>query len=174
MRTKSVSEAGDDLAYLRSIKYRADQGRIYGRVSQYTFDSNFKPATVSKVSRDSLDYEEQFIAIRGLAETVVRLKSEQDGSERIMHAAQNGDFSFDNLLPGRYVFAADLPSVMTPYTPFEITVPAKGCYLVKVRTAYNGRLVGKVTDSKGTAISYADVEVERRESGARISLGKCK
>jgi hypothetical protein len=167
MRTKSVSEAGEDLAYLRSIKYRDDRGRVYGRVSQYTFDSNFKPATASKVSLDSLDYEEQFVAMRVLAGTVVRLKSEQDGSEQTRRASENGDFSFDNLLPGRYVFAADLPSVMTPYKPSEITVPAKGCYMAKVGTAYNGRLVGKVTDSAGTAISYADVEVVRAEDAEK-------
>ena len=56
---------------------------------------------------------------------------------------------------------------MTPYKPFEITVPAKGCYLVKVGTACNGRLVGKVTDSKGTAISYADLEVVRAEDAEK-------
>lgn len=35
--------------------------------------------------------------------------------------------------------------------------------MIKVATAYNGRLVGTVTDGKGSTIPYADVEVVRAE-----------
>jgi len=163
MRTRKVAGAEDDLAYLRSIKYLPDRGRVYGRVSQYTFVPDFKPAAISTVSVDSLDYEEQFVAMRPLPGTALRLKSERDGSEETRYTANNGDFSFDNLLPGRYVFTVDLPVVIAPYKPSEITVAAKGCYMVKVATAYNARVAGRVTDKGGTGISYADVEVVRAE-----------
>jgi hypothetical protein len=162
-RTKTVSEASEELEYLRSIKYRENEGRVYGRVSQYTFEPKFTPAKESKVSRDSLDFEEQFAPMHPLAGTVVRLKSGKDGSERNIRAAENGDFSFENLPPGPYVFSVDLPSVMAPYGPIDITVPAKGCYMAKVGTAYNGRVEGRVSNSEGAGISYADVEIVRAE-----------
>ena len=87
---------------------------MYGRVAQYTFDPKFKPTEASKFSRDSLEYEDQFVAMRPLRGTAIRLKNIGSESEQTMRAASNGDFSFDNLRPGRYEFAVGLPSVMDP------------------------------------------------------------
>lgn len=87
---------------------------MYDRVAQYTFDPKFKPTEASKFSRNSLEYEDQFVAMRPLRGTAIRLKNIGSDSEQTIRAASNGDFSFDNLRPGRYEFAVDLPSVMDP------------------------------------------------------------
>jgi hypothetical protein len=160
-RTRKVSDADVDLTYLRQIKYLPNHGRVYGRVALYTYDPDFKPAKVSTISPDSPGWEEQFLAKRPLPGTVVRVKSAENGNEQTRYAAENGDFAFEDLSPGKYVFSVDLPAVMTPYNIFDVTVPARGCCLVNVGTAYNGRLAGKVSDQRGAAISYVPVEVIR-------------
>jgi hypothetical protein len=50
---------------------------------------------------------------------------------------------------------------MKPWEQRELSVPAKGCSEVNVRTAFNGRLTGKVADKTGVGIPYVAVEVVR-------------
>lgn len=40
-------------------------------------------------------------------------------------------------------------------------MPAKGCSEINIRTAFNGRLAGRVTDKSGAPVSYVGVEVVR-------------
>jgi len=151
-RTQKVSDASADLTYLRTIKNLPDTGRLYGTVSQYIFDPKFRPADVR---------EEQLLSMRPLSGTAVRLKRIEDASEQTTLVEHDGHFAFENLASGKYHLYVDLPPLMKPWEPRELTIPAKGCSEVSVRTAFNGRLTGKVTDTTGAGIPYIDVEVVR-------------
>jgi hypothetical protein len=159
-RTQKASDANTDLTYLRAIKSLPDTGRMYGTVKQYTLDPNFKPGEVSIMSPYG-GPEEQLFSMRPLGGTKLRLKRVEDASEQTTLVGQNGDFAFESLVAGKYQLSADLPPLMKPWEASELTIPAKGCSEVSVRTTFNGRLTGKVTDKAGVGIPYADVEVVR-------------
>jgi hypothetical protein len=50
---------------------------------------------------------------------------------------------------------------MEPWDSQEVTVPAKGCREISIRTAFNGRVSGRVSDPSGAAVPYVAVEVVR-------------
>jgi len=159
-RTQKVSDASNDLAYLRTLSKLPNKGRVYGTVKQYTFDPNFKPAEVSLMSPYG-GPEEQLFSMRTLPGTAVHLKGGQGSAQQVARAGQDGDFAFENLAPGRYTISVDLPKLMKPWESREITVPGKGCSEISVRTAFNGRIAGTVTDKTGAALPYVAVEVVR-------------
>ena len=159
-RTQKVSDAGADLAYLRTIKNLPDSGRLYGTVKQYTFDPKFRPAEVSIMSPYG-GPEERLLSMRPLVGTALRLRRVEDASEQMTQVEHDGNFTFENLASGKYQLSVDLPPLMKPWESRELTIPAKGCSEVSVRTAFNGRLTGKVTDKTGAGIPYIDVEVVR-------------
>jgi hypothetical protein len=134
-RTQKVSDAGADLTYLRTIKNLPDTGRLHGTVKQYTFDPKFKPAEVSIMSPYG-GPEEQLFSMRPLFGTTVRLKRVEDTSEQTTQVEHNGNFAFENLASGKYQLSVDLPPSMKPWDSRELTVPAKGCSEVNVRTAF--------------------------------------
>jgi len=159
-RTQKASDAGADLTYLRTIKNLPDIGRLYGTVKQYTFDPKFTPAEVSIMSPYG-GPEEQLFSMRPLFGTAVRLKRVEDTSEQTTQVEHDGNFAFENLASGKYQISVDLSPLMKPWESRELTIPAKGCSEVSVRTVFNGRLTGKVTDKTGAGIPYIDVEVVR-------------
>jgi hypothetical protein len=165
-RTQKVSDASSDLAYLRSVKSLPATGRVYGTVKEYTFDPDFKPIEVP-LSSPYGGPEERLLSMGALTGTTVHLIDSSGVHNQIARAGQNGEFSFEELAPGRYTISADLPKLMRPWNAREIMVPAKGCSEVNVRTAFNGRLSGRVSDETGAALSYVAVEVVRASEASR-------
>ena len=104
--------------------------------------------------------EDQLFSMRPLSGTAVHLRGGEVG-ELTAHASPSGEFAFEDLVPGHYRIFVDLPQRMKPWEETEITVPAKGCSEVNIRTAFNGRLAGRVTDKSGAPVSYIAVEVVR-------------
>ena len=109
--------------------------------------------------------ENQLFSMRPLFGTVVHLRGGEMG-ELTASASQSGDFAFQDIPPGHYRISVDLPQRMKPWEEREITVPAKGCFEVNIRTALNGRLAGRVTDKSGAPIPYVAVEVVRASEAA--------
>lgn len=159
-RTQKVSNAGVDLAYLRSIKSLPPTGRVYGTAKQYTFDPSFKPGEVSIMSPYG-GPEERLFSMRPLFGTVIHLTRGSGVTAQAVRTKQSGDFTFEGIPPGHYKISVDLPERMQPWGEHDITVPAKGCFEVSIRTAFNGRLAGRVTDKSGNPIPYVAVEVVR-------------
>jgi hypothetical protein len=157
-RTQKVSDASVDLAYLRTLKDLPATGRVYGTVNQYTFDPNFKAIEVSLMSPYG-GPEEQVMSMRALTGTILNL--EGSSGKQIARAGQNGEFAFEHLTPGQYKISADLPKVMKPWDRRDIQVPAKGCSEISIRTAFNGRLSGRVSNEAGEPLPYMAVEVIR-------------
>lgn len=159
-RTQKVSDATGDLDYLRSITNLPVTGRVYGTVKQYTFDPAFKAIEVP-LSSPYGGPEERLVSMRALTGTRVRLANSVSSRIQTVSAGQNGEFSFEGLAPGMYNISVDLPRLMKPWDSRQVTVPAKGCSQVSIRTAFNGRLSGQVEDEKGAPIPYIAVEVVR-------------
>ena len=80
-------------------------------------------------------------------------------SELTTSVSQSGEFAFQDLAPGNYRISVNLPEHLKPWEQREITVPAKGCFEVDIRTAFNGRLAGRVTDKPGAPVPYVAVDV---------------
>lgn len=158
-RTQKVSDARTDLAYLRTIKNLPPTGKVYGTAKQYTFDPNFRPKEISIMSPYG-GPEDQLFSMRPLSGAAIHLTGGEVG-ELTAKASEAGDFVFEDLAPGHYRISVDLPQQMKPWKETEITVPAKGCSEVNIRTAFNGRLAGRVTDKSGAPVSYVAVEVVR-------------
>jgi len=165
-RTQKVSGANLDLAYLRTVKNLPAAGRVFGTVKQYTFDPNFKAIEVP-LSSPYGGPEEHLFSMRALTGTIVHLEDGGGVRTQIARTGQNGEFSFEGLTPGRYRISADLPRLMKLWNSREIIVPAKGCSEISVRTAFNGRLSGRVSDETGTALPYLAVEVVRASEASR-------
>src|SRR5687767_2951038 len=138
MRTRALSQAGEDLQYLRGLSSAAHGVRIYGEVRRYWSGVNAErpPESVSgiKVSIDGAEKR---------AEIITDLK---------------GRYSAGGLPGSVYKVKILLPQgLMSDAPEQEIKVADHGCAMVHFNVLSDGRLSGRVLDFDGQPKS--DVEI---------------
>jgi len=145
--TKPVNYAKDDLAYLRHLPAEGSGGRIYGEVE---VETGVKPAPLPDVT----------IVIEDEAHTQKQVKTDK-----------NGEYEISGLRPGKYLLNPVLPEnyVSNEHQKNrEVEVSDRGCAQTSFWVQVNGRVSGRVTDSRGYP-APADI-VSSRAMDARATL----
>jgi hypothetical protein len=128
--TQPVEQAGPAIAWLDSVSTLPQTGAIYGKITQQ----------VVKEDRYRAD------PIPGVP---VHL-TDSAGSVSAATTDAGGAYSFTGLASGKYSLDADLPeSFFGDHQQADVALHAQGCADVSFHWKNNGRISGRVLDSKG-------------------------
>ena len=151
-RTRALSEAGEDLQYIRGLSSAAPGALIYGEVRRYRREANAgrQPEYMAGI-KISIDGGEKQV------ETMTDLK---------------GQFSVGGLPGGAYKVKISLPQgLMSRQAEREIKVADRGCAKVYFGVESDGRLSGRVLDANGQPIPKAEITLcKPEEKRYRASL----
>jgi Carboxypeptidase regulatory-like domain len=143
-RTRALSEAGEDLQYIRGLSSAAPGALIYGEVRRYRRDASAgrQPESMAGI-KISIDGGEKQV------ETMTDLK---------------GQFSVGALPSGVYKVKISLPpGLMSRQAEREIKVADRGCAMVYFGVESDGRLSGRVLDANGQPIPKAEITLCKPE-----------
>jgi len=135
-RTRPLSTASEDLAFLEHLPEKGSGIRLYGKVY-----SGFEPGE-----------EDQEPRVKGVAGILVTAKS-ADGKTHQMKTDDAGAYEFTGLKAGKYTIAVKLPDYYEQeYTEREVTLADQGCAEESFAAVINGRISGRVVDSEGKPV----------------------
>ena len=138
-RTRLLSEAGEDLSYLRNLSQTPQGAMILGQVQRLTRNSEgvgkFDPMTGIRVTVENSDKRMEFVS------------------------NAEGKFIAKGLSPGTYKVSIDLPNGLTGIKESSVTVEDKGCAAVHFYVQSDGRLSGQVTNTLGHVVSGAEITI---------------
>jgi Carboxypeptidase regulatory-like domain len=138
-RTRALSQAGEDLQYLRGLS-AAPGVRIYGEVQRYWSGAN--------EGREP--------------ESIAGIKVSIDGTKKRVEMMTDlkGRFSADGLPGGVYKVKISLPQGLMSHTPEqEIKVADGGCATIPFSVVSDGRLSGRVLDFNGHPMPDAEISL---------------
>jgi Carboxypeptidase regulatory-like domain len=133
-RTRALSEAGEDLQYIRGLSSAAQGALIYGEAQRYRRD--------------------------GEQESMAGIKISIEGREKRVEMMTDlkGRFSAGGLPAGAYKVKISLPQGLTSgSTEQEIKVADRGCAIVYFGVESDGRLSGRVLDAKGQPMPKVEI-----------------
>lgn len=137
LRTKNISEAADDLKYMRGLRNGKPNGSIYGEVVEQLRNET---AGVDKKAMPGAT-----VAITG--ETTKEIKTDAKGEYRV-----------DALPPGDYTVKVILPQGMTiPESEQKVTVSPGGCAFVNFWLENDGQINGRVLNPQGLPVNKAQI-----------------
>jgi 5-hydroxyisourate hydrolase-like protein (transthyretin family) len=153
-RTRLVTEADDDLTFIRALPASGNNGLIFG--------------TVGKRNHHWKEGEQWYKPVAG-----VEMVIEGEGTQYQAQSDADGKFRVEKVLPGKYVVKLKLPpglirpsgkdeSGMTAEN--EIEVAAHGCAKTEFYLESDTRVRGRVLDAKGNPV--ASMQLNLRGAGA--------
>ena len=137
-RTRLLSEAGEDLEYIRGLSSAVPGALIYGEAQRYRSDGDSGPQQTPMAG----------------------LKINIEGEEKQVEARTDtkGHFSVGGLPPGVYKLKISLPTGLTSSSAEqEIRVADRGCAKVHFGVMSDGRLSGRVLDFDGRPVPKAEI-----------------
>ncbi|MFS8084052.1 MAG: carboxypeptidase regulatory-like domain-containing protein, partial [Acidobacteriota bacterium] len=142
-RTKSISEADKDLAYIRGLAKAKAGATISGDVVKQTRDANGTLVTQT---------------LNGLAVTI-------DGDQKLqLMTDANGRYHVEDLKPGEYLVKLSFPDgLFTPEAERKVNVADRGCAEVNFWLETNGRLSGRVLNPQGLPVMRAEILIHERD-----------
>lgn len=130
-RTRPLSEAAEDLSFIRGLPGAPAGGEIYGTARRYTVN-------LETGGRDEAG------AITGAKVTAT------SGGRSIEEVTGgDGGYSFKGLAPGKYTVRVTLPPHLSPQEEQRVEVHDRGCARIDYRAVVDGRIIGRVLDSRG-------------------------
>jgi hypothetical protein len=145
-RTRPITEAGEDLEFLRNLSKVKKGVRIYGTIMQ---------AVKSSLEEDNKD------PVRGMQ---LRLENINEKS-RIFYGAtdEDGNYELKGIPGGKYKISPARPLVgydLSPEVGFgQVDVNDKGCVGYNFTLTTNNKFIGKVIDAEGKPVSHTYVEI---------------
>ena len=135
-RTKAVSEADKDLAYIRGLAKAKPGATISGEIVRYQRD------------------KEGSLANQPLPGVKVRIV----GSKTIEVADEKGEYRVENLAAGDYTVTAIPPARLTaPELEKKIKAYDRGCTIVSFWLESNAQISGRVLNPQGLAVPRAEI-----------------
>ena len=129
-RTRLLSEAAEDLAYIRNLPSATTGSRIFGKVLQQGF-------------------KEAKMAVEPLRNVRVSLESEDDHRE--VATDDEGRFEFTSLPTATYRIRVEVPSYLEA-REHTIKAPERGCLTFDLFALYNRQIAGRVLDTNGKPV----------------------
>jgi hypothetical protein len=131
-RTRPVSDAGEDLDYIRGLKDREPGATLSGEIRRY---------------RRNLETEGTQ-QLGPLANIEISVKGESRSFTT--RTDEQGRYQLTRLEPGEYVVRAELPSELSTYDSERKTkLNDRACSVVSFQVMDNGRISGRVLDADG-------------------------
>lgn len=154
-RTRSLSEAAEDLEYFRSLPSVGAGSVITGRVIRQLI-----------ALKDSDRFTNTYM--QGVKITV---EGEKRRAEAITD--QEGRYRISNLPPGKYRVRADLPKNLNDDPEHEVEVVDRGCAGADFYAQLNGRISGRVLDRSGQPAARVKVDlIPASEALSSVPMGK--
>jgi hypothetical protein len=147
-RTRLLSEAREDLEYIRNLSRMPDEGRIYGKAINFV-----KNVTLQGVSAPPT---------YGVVLPGVKIVAEGMGHRYETVTDRTGSYEFKGLTEGSYKIRAFLPSHFSGIEE-NVRVQNKGCSPVQLGIQATGIIEGKVLDDNGQPISNLTVSIFSNE-----------
>lgn len=152
-RTRLVSEAKEDLEYIRGLSAEEAGSRIFGTVTRSTLDIR-KSKYVS--------------------EPIQEIKVSLEGNNKQYDVLTDGEgaYQFSNLPTGTYRIRADI-SVNLPYVaPKSLKVTGHGCVPVNIWARRIEYISGKVLDAYGNPAKYVPISLVSADASVEEILSK--
>ena len=143
-RTRPISEAVDDLKYIRGLSSAEPGSRIFGRVAQHTY--NF--------TKRGLDVE-----------SLNNVKVTLDGNNQRQEVAADseGRYEFKGLLKGTYRVRAEVPTFLS-YNEEGIKVNGRACVPLDIALTRKARIAGRVFDKNGETLIRVPVSLVQADA----------
>jgi hypothetical protein len=141
-RTRLLSQAADDVQYLRSVSKSTPGGRVYGSITHWERD------LATRTPRDYGPVPDVLVTLRGPLNTQVATD-------------EHGRFEAAGLPPGRYeITAVPPPQFSTQHLQRTIELrDARACFVADFGVQYDGRIRGSVKTSDGQPAAGARIDV---------------
>ena len=141
-RTRPLSEAGEDLEYIRNLSKRERGAVLSGEIRRY---------------RRNLETE-QTEQLGPLSE--IEISVEGASNSYSARSDKDGRYKLTGLAPGKYKVKPLLPKEFSGYTTEQQTVlNERGCSVVNFYVTDNGRISGRVVDASGQAVPRIMVDL---------------
>jgi hypothetical protein len=130
-RTRPLSEADEDLGFIRGLRGAPPGGTIFGTARRYT------------VGLESRNWDE--------AGTVAGAKVvAESGGLRLEDVTDSeGRYGFEGLAPGKYTVRVEMPAHLSPQEVQTVEVHDRGCAQIDYAAVIDGRVSGKLLDAGG-------------------------
>ena len=138
-RTRPLSEATEDLQYIRSLATAEPGTRVFGRVTQSAYN-------VKKNRFETGNLQD------------VKLLLEGKNHRQEVWADSDGRYEIKQLPKGTYRIRAELPIYLT-YDEPVIKVNGHGCVPIDISARRKGQITGTVFDSKGESLIRVPVSL---------------
>jgi len=131
-RTRPLSEAAEDLQYIRSLPSAEPGIRVFGNVA-----------------RNTHNIKETRYDVEPLANVKVVLEGSKERQEFLTNS--EGEFEFKGLSAGDYRLRAETPDNLRSET-YPLKLMGNGCVPVRIAARPKAQIVGRVLDSKGAPV----------------------
>ena len=138
-RTRPLSEAAEDLQYIRGLASAKPGSRVFGKVAQYAY--NFKKGDVE-------------------AESLQNIKVVLEGNPLRQEVVTDseGRYEFKHLSKGTYRILVELPTYLA-YDEQAVTVDGFGCVVADISARRKAQIAGRVFDSTGETLIKVPVSL---------------
>ena len=153
-RTRLLSEAEDDFAFIKALPASGAQGLVFG--------------TVGKRNHHWKEGDQWYLPVAD-----AQLEIEGEGAKYHSQSDAKGNFRVENVLPGKYTVKLKLPPGLirnslqkdagATIVETEIEVAAGGCAETGFYLESDTRVRGRVVDAKGDPV--ANIRLEMRDTG---------
>ena len=150
-RTRPLSEAAEDLQYIRGLASAEPGSRVFGKVTQLTLN-------IKKGALDSDPLRE------------IRVILEGNNHRQELFTDSEGRYEFKRLPPGTYRIRAELPTYLSygERDDEQIKVNGYECVPLEMSGRRKGRIAGRVLDMNGkplddVALSLIPADASREE-----------
>ena len=138
-RTRPLSEAAEDLQYIRGLASAEPGSRVFGKVTQFTY-------YIRKHDHD----------VEPLQNIKIVLEGNNNRQEALTDS--QGRYEFRRLPAGTYRVRAKLPTYLS-YEEQKIEVDGFRCGPVNIFARYKGEIAGRVFDSNGKTLNNVPISL---------------
>ena len=153
-RTRPLSEATEDLNYIRGLSSAEPGSRVFGTVAQNT-----------------LDVKESHHKAESLPNIKVTLEGNNQRLEVVTDS--EGRYEFKGIEAGTYRLRAEMPAYLK-YDEFPIKLKGRGCAPINISASRKGEIVGRVLDVNGKPLNDVPVSLVSADASLEEILAERK